>query len=106
MDRTTVYTKLASSGIPVAHMCFPVKEAPALPWCVFYSDEDTTFCADDFRYLPKCILTVELYEKYANETTETTLENVLSDLGVWEKTEQWVESENCLMVVYRLSVKG
>lgn len=107
MNRTQIYTALSASTIPCAHYCFPVGNAPKLPWCVFYENEDDPLFADNKRLVESPKWTVELYESYADETTEALLENCLASIGSFTKTESWLAEENCLLITYMIKpLKG
>lgn len=105
MSRKDVNAVLESTGLPAAHMAWPVGSAPDLPWAVFYLEEDRKLNADNRRWATYGTWAVELYQRAADPEIEGKVEDALSEaFGDYSKEETWVESENCLMTVYRFTV--
>lgn len=105
MSRKQVAAALKASGIPFAHMAWPVNQAPDLPWCVFYLDEDSRLDADNGRWASCGTWAVELYQKAADSAVEKAVEDaVTTAFGDYYKSETWVDSEDCLMTSYRFTV--
>lgn len=105
MSRKQVAAALKASGIPFAHMAWPVNQAPDLPWCVFYLDEDSRLHADNRRWASYGSWIVELYQKAADSAVEEAVEDaVATAFGDYSKSETWVDSEDCLMTSYRFTV--
>lgn len=96
---------LETAGIPFAHMTWPVNQAPDLPWCVFYLDEDYAFNADGKRFITYGYWTVELYQKAADSAIEKQVEDAITQaFGDYRKSETWVDEEDCLMTSYAFTV--
>lgn len=93
-----------STVVPCRHMAWTIGSAPELPWAVFYG-ERTILAADGDTYTINHRWTVELYEKHANGELERQLLDALRARfgAVQPSSETWIESENCLMTVYRFS---
>ena len=103
--RAEVFAALSKSGIPVAHMAWPKGSAPELPWCVFYLDDAKALFADDDFRCRHGTWACELYQESASSETEEAVEKAIHDaFGGYDKAETWVESEDCLMTVYRFTV--
>lgn len=101
MSHKDVYAALKATGIPAVHMAWPEGSAPPLPWCVYLLDERNDVYADNGNYVVVPSWTVELYEKARDAEVEGKIESALSSaFGSFTKQELWVESENCLEVVY------
>ena len=41
---------LKELNLPIAYRCFAPGQVPALPYIVYYADEDVAFYADDIVY--------------------------------------------------------
>lgn len=105
MSRKQVAAMLEATGLPYAHMTWPVNQAPDLPWCVFYLDEDVSFNADNKRFMTHGYWTVELYQRAADSAIEKQVEDAITQaFGDYRKTETWVDSEDCLMTAYGFTV--
>lgn len=85
-----------SAVVPCARVCWPVGQAPDLPWAVFLADDDRAFMADDSMYAPCTRWRVELYERYPDEALEEALRRAISGrFGPCETVESWIETEGC-----------
>ena len=105
MSRKQVAAALEATGLPFAHMTWPANQAPDLPWCVFYLDEDDALNADNKRLLTIGHWTVELYQKAADSAVEKQVEDAIAQaFGDYRKSETWVDSEDCLMTAYGFTV--
>lgn len=89
----------------VAYYAFPVGEAPALPWIVFYEEGSNNFAADGIVYQPITDVTIELYSKHKDPTSEAAIESSLTNAGIfYEKTEAYLDDEHCFMEIYEIEV--
>lgn len=105
MSRKKVCAVLDAAGVQNAHMAYPVNSAPPLPWAVFYLDDDMKLNADNRRWASHGTWVVELMEKSADPELEERVENAISEaFGDYDKTETWVDLEDCLMTIYRFTV--
>ena len=105
MSRKRVASALEATGVPFAHLRWPLNQAPDLPWCVFYLDEDNVFNADDRRWITRGRWVVELYQRAADSAIEKQVEDAITQaFGDYRKTETWVDTEDCLMTTYRFTV--
>lgn len=105
MSRKAVTAMLETTGIPFAHMAWPVNAAPPLPWSVFYLDDDRKLNADNRRWASAGTWTVELYQRSASSETEGKVERAISEaFGDYTKQEAWVDEEDCLMTAYSFTV--
>ncbi len=92
---------LESTGYPVAYREF--KKPPALPYIVYYRDNDENISSDHkvhgkFRYY-----TVELYTDKKDLTAEQAVEAVLETIDPGYTTDEtYIESEELYQVVYSL----
>lgn len=99
-----IQNKLKTCGLPIAYRMFPENEAPPLPYVVWYIDSETNYPADGENYHNIKHVTVELYTRFKDETSEAAVETALGVLGIWEKTEEYIDSEKCYQIVYYLEV--
>lgn len=89
----------------VAYRAFNVGSAPALPFICFMETESNNFLADSKVYQKITQVDVELYSKEKDTASEAAIESMFdSNLIVWSKYEEYIESENVLEVVYEVSI--
>lgn len=104
MQAAEIMAALKECGLPLAYRQFPEGSAPGLPYAVWYIGGETNFPADGENYHNVKQITVELYTGLKDPDTEAAVEVVLNGLGIWEKTEEYVDSEKCYQIVYYLEV--
>lgn len=105
MSRKAIVAALDATGVPSAHVAWPVNAAPPLPWMVFSLDEDSKLNADNGRWASHGRWVVELYQKFVDPDVEAKVENAITEaFGDFDKTETWVDSEDCHMTIYRFTV--
>ena len=56
-------TLLDTLELPIAYHHWGVSQAPALPYIVYYADEDIGYFADDTVYSEGYAVTIEVYSK-------------------------------------------
>ena len=96
---------IASFGFSYTYYSFPEKQAPALPYVLFYFPNSNNFNADDAVYQPVEALNIELYTKDKDFTSEAAIEAVLAENGIpWEKAETYLPTENMYEVIYQTEV--
>lgn len=94
---------LESSGLPVTYRAWPEGEAPTLPYICYLSTGSSNFAADGVVYEEFQRVQIELYTKLKDEETEDKVEQTLSSF-VWEKTEEYIDSEECYQILYEIEV--
>lgn len=94
---------LETSGMPVTYRAWPVGEAPPLPWICYRFTNTNNFPADNRVYLRVDDFDVELYTKTKDPEAEAAVESALSAF-FWQKTETYIETEDCYMILYELEV--
>lgn len=105
MSRKAIVAALDATEIPSAHVAWPVNSAPPLPWMTFKLDEDSKLNADGERWADFGRWVVELYQKAADPEIEGKVESAITQaFGDYDKTEIWVDSEDCLKTSYRFTV--
>ena len=101
---------IALNSIPgfnkkVAYRAFPVGKAPKLPFICYLCTNTDNFKADEQVYQVIQEVDIELYTAKKDEGSELALEAVLAENGlVWEKYEEYIDSENCYMITYSTSL--
>lgn len=104
MQAVDIKTELEKCGLPLAYRMYPEDEAPSMPFVVWYIGGETNFPADGENYYNVKQLTIELYTKLKDIESETAVETVLNTLGIWSKTEEYIDNEKCYQIVYYLEV--
>lgn len=104
MRAVDIKARLDACGLPLAYRMFPAGEAPPLPYLVWYVGSETNFAADGENWYNIKALTVELYTRLKDPASEEQVEAVLNGLGIWDKTEEYVDNEKCYQIVYYLEV--
>ena len=92
-------------GLSTAYYSFPEKEAPALPYIVYYYPGTQNFPADNKVYQINQTLNIELYTRAKDFYQEQAVEAVLEANGlVWDKTESYIDTEHMYEVLYEMEV--
>ena len=89
----------------VACRQFPQNAAPALPFIVYYVENSDNFGADNKVYLQKNEVTIELYTKNKDVTSEGLIETMLNNNSIfWNKYEDYIESEHMYQISYDITI--
>lgn len=94
---------LESTGLPVAYRAWPEQCAPPLPFICYLCDETDTLFADASVFHQSVSVRVELYTRTKDLTLEATVEAALSGFH-WKKSETYIASERCYMILYEIEV--
>lgn len=95
----TLYSMISGSGLNCVYRAWPEGRAPTLPFVCYLERGSDNFAADNSVYLAKGEVAVELYTREKDPDSEARVETALAGV-VWEKTEEYLESERCYMVTY------
>lgn len=96
---------ISSIGLDYTYYQFPEKEAPDLPYVLFYYPNRDDFQADGVNYAKIVQLNIELYTRNKDFDTEATVESVLDSYGLsYFKEEQYITSEKMYEVLYIMEV--
>lgn len=100
-----ILNSIAGFSGKVAYRCFPVGNAPALPFiCYFETSSDNAF-ADNKVYKTIKGVSVELYTETKDLTSESLVENALNQANIpWNKYEQYIDTEKCYQITYSMEV--
>lgn len=102
---TDIKTMLAETDLPATYYSWPEKQAPQLPYLVWYLPSSDNFAADDKVYKHIETLNVELYTEAKDFATEQAVEAVLDAYGmVWERQESFIDEEHMYEVLYIMEV--
>lgn len=89
----------------VAYRAFPVGKAPKLPFICYLETQTDNFDADNSVYHVLQGVDIELYTKDKSEATEQLIEAKLNEINlVWNKYEEWLDSEECYEIVYSITL--
>lgn len=89
----------------VAYRAFPVGKAPKLPFICYLATSTDNFDADNSVYHVLQGVDIELYTKDKSEATEQLIEAKLDEINlVWNKYEEWLDSEECYEIVYSITL--
>lgn len=101
-----LYGILQTVGIPVAYRAWPTKKAPPMPYLCYLAAYTNNFSADGVVYGPSIDhYQVELYTKQKDPELESTVEAVLASSGIfWDKSEKYIDTENCYQIIYEFEV--
>lgn len=89
----------------VAYRAFPVGKAPKLPFICYICTNTNNFDADDYVYQVIQEVDIELYTAKKDEASERAVEAKLAEYNLaWEKYEDYIDSENCYMITYSVSI--
>lgn len=86
-------------------MCFPVGQAPQLPYICYEVDDTRNFIGDNKVVKEILDVDVNLYSKQKDTSSESAIEAALANGGYpWNKSETYIDSEDCLMVTYSITL--
>ena len=89
----------------VAYRAFPVGMAPKLPFICYLATSTDNFDADNTVYHVLQGVDVELYTEKKSVATEELIEAKFAELNiVWNKYEEWLDSENCYEIIYSITL--
>ncbi|WP_213997277.1 hypothetical protein [Tepidanaerobacter syntrophicus] len=92
-----LYTKLTSTGLPVAYGSFTAPKKP--PFITYQFANSNDFIADSKNYADIARWRVELYTADKDISSESKVEQALSDF-VYTKAEYWIDEEKMFQIVY------
>lgn len=98
-----VVKALKETELPVTYRFFPENEAPSLPYICYLTQGSNNFSADGQVYYSVKRIQIELYTKHKQPDIEGKVETALSPY-YWEKTEEYIDSEQCYQILYELEV--
>ena len=78
-----------------------------LPFGIIHSEQPDNFAADNLVYCEKWNFRFDLYSVKKELSLEAEIKKLLNDNGIaWNKTEQYIDSENCWEVEFEFEVLG
>lgn len=90
---------------PTAYWSFPEKQAPAMPYLVYFETGSNNFGADDGVYFGPKRIAVELITKNKDTAAEAAVEAAFSAASIfWNKTETHLDDEDAYEVIYEIEV--
>lgn len=110
MTLQEIYQMLSSiiTADKVTYRMFPKKEAPELPYIIYFEGPSNNIAADNQVYVPVMELNIEVYfdlELGKDPVLEKDIEDKLNEYQlVWSKDEEIIDSENMIEVIYQTEV--
>lgn len=105
MTYRQVAEMVSSIGVPYAYYQFPEGTGQACPFICFFFSDSNDLAADDTNYQKIRTLNIELYTDNKDFALEETVETVLNSNGlVYDRTEEYLDSERMFMVVYTTDI--
>lgn len=96
---------LKELNLPIAYRCFAPGQVPALPYIVYYVDEDIGFYADDTVYYEGYAVTIEVYTDQKDLQLEEKVKELLnSNELTYESYESFLDSENMYLKAYEIEI--
>lgn len=94
-----------SIGLPSNYYQWPEKEAPELPYILFYYPSREDFYADSINYVKNTSMNLELYTENKDFELEELVEQTLEAYDIaYEKEEQYIDDERMYEVLYTMEV--
>ena len=103
MSLADLKTTLENTGLPVTYRAWPEGEAPGLPFICYFCEDDDPLFADATVYYSSTKVRVELYTKHKDFEREALVETALRGYP-WEKSEIYLSTEKCYMILYEIEV--
>ena len=104
-DLNTALNAISGFNKKVAYRAFPVGKAPKLPFICYLCTSTDNFFADGETFQVIQGVDIELYTSSKDVASEFAVENKLDECGLcWEKSEEYLDSENCYMITYSTSL--
>lgn len=105
MTPSAILYKTLTKVVPGTYLAYVPGNAPPLPWFAYSRRNGEEFFADDTNYSRLPRYRVELLFKENDPELVESFESALSELGTWRlSSADYLESENCYMHDYRLSM--
>lgn len=101
MELEQVYTRLKSTGIPVAYRAFQSRQE--LPFIVYLNDGDNNFSADGRVFFSSHQIRVELYTQEKDRSAEAQIEAAFADI-FYTKDQIFIDSEGVYETIYEMEV--
>lgn len=90
---------------PTAYWSFPEKQAPPMPYIVYFEESSDNFGADNKVYHHIKQVAVELMTAKKDPSAEKAVEAVFDANDIfWQKTETHLDDEDAYEVIYNLEV--
>lgn len=104
-DLYTILTGITGFSKKVAYRCFPVGEAPALPYICYEIEGSRNFIGDNEVIKEILDVDIDLYSKNKDTVSEGLIESALKTAKIpWNKIETYIDSEDCYMVTYSITL--
>lgn len=98
MELSDIYSKLLSTGIPVAYLKFDKPQT--LPFMVYYESDTAVKGADRFNLYRESAVIIELYSAAKNIQLERQIEMLFRDRELVKTADTYLDEENMFMAAY------
>ena len=100
-----IISEISTFQTKVTYRAWPVGKAPELPFVCYLATDTDNFHADNRVYHVIQNVDVELYTAKKEPDTERLLESAFDENYIpWDKTEQWLDDENCYEILYEITI--
>lgn len=92
-------------GIPITYYSYPERQAPELPYAVYYFPDARPESADNINWSGISTLNVELYTREKDFLLEHTVGEILSSYELaYTKSETYINTEHMFQVLFQTEV--
>lgn len=95
--------RLRLTGLPFTYNQWPPKKAPELPFICYRFVGSNNLHADGGVYYSGSSVEMELFTNVKDPAVEATVEETLDGIH-WEKSEDFIESQQCFRILYEIEV--
>lgn len=104
-DLHTILTGINGFADKVTYNAWNKNNVPKLPFICYLCTQTNNFKADNKVYKVIQNVDIELYTQIKEPATERLIEDALDANNiVWEKYEDYLETEKCYMFTYEISI--
>lgn len=104
-ELNTALKSITGFSNKVTYRAWPVGKAPKLPFICYLATSTDNFDADNTVYHVLQGVDVELYTAKKDIDTEELIEAKFKELNiVWDKNEEWLDTENCYEIIYSITL--
>ena len=108
MTLAEIYTILNSTTAfagKVVYRSWEEGQVPAMPFVTYYYKDNASFYADGKLYYAAKNISIDLFTKEKDPTSEAAVESALTNNGLpFAKSEEFIPEENCYCITYDLGV--
>ena len=95
--------RLRLTSLPFTYNQWPPNKSPDLPFVCYRFVGSNNLHADGGVYYSGSSVDMELFTKVKDPAVETVLEQAMTGIH-WEKSETYIESQQCFRILYEIEV--